>query len=117
MNATITLPIDLEMDEAIIDLVHAVTIRQEITATEEYLIIPRAAIAPAATRLATYLERVTGEPLPTPIVHVALWDWIVNEVETTVSSADALAVVPDAASDLMAYLETAKVLATRTRTP
>jgi hypothetical protein len=117
VNTTITLPIDLEMDEAIIDLVQAVTIRQEITACEEYLIIPRAAIAPAATRLQSYLERVTGETVPTPIVHAALWDWLVNEVDTTVGTADTLAVVPDAAPDLMAYLETAKILATRTPAP
>jgi hypothetical protein len=117
VNATITLPIDLEMDEAIIDLVQAVTIRQEITATQEYLIIPRAAIAPAAFRLSTYLERVTGESLPTSIVHAALWDWIANELDTTIGTADVLATLPRAAPELMAYLETSKALAARTPAP
>jgi hypothetical protein len=117
VNTTLTRPIDLEMDEAIIDLVQAVTIRQEITATQEYLIIPRAALTPAAQRLGTYLERVMGESLPSPIVHAALWDWLVNEVDTTVGSADSLATVPDAAPDLMAYLQTARILAARPAAP
>jgi hypothetical protein len=113
----ITLPIDLELDETIVEIVQSVAMRQEITACEAYLIIPRAALTPAVNRLQSRLERVMGESLPLPIIHAALWDWLVNEVDSTVGTADSLATVPDAAPDLMAYLQTARTLAAQPVTP
>jgi hypothetical protein len=117
MTTTLTLPVTPDLSPVLVDLARAVSVSAEITATEGYIIVPRAALTPAARRLASALERITGTPHSLEIVHTALWDWLVNELDTTLATSDTLAATPDNSPDFMAYLAAAKRLATGVQTP
>lgn len=117
MTTTLTLPVTSDLAPVLVDLARAVSVSAEMTATDHYIIVPRAALTPAAFRLASALERITGTAHAPEIVHAALWDWLVNELDTTIATSDTLATTPANSPDLMAYLAAAKRPANGAQTP